>query len=427
MILKFKLLDKYLNYLLLFLLPSQLALHFWPNIAFVFGIRVDYLSPTIYFRDALFFLLFFIWFINNRQKVFYDLKSIGKYLLILVVVLIINTAFSNIFWLSLIKLIKIFEVVIFGYYISNRTDLFNNQNIFKILTSSLVFFSLIGFLQFFRGSTSGNLFYLIGERNFSIYTPGIALVNWFGSNYLRIYSTFPHPNSFAGYLGVSLIFIILNIPRRKNYYYILSIIMLVISLFFTFSVSAYIAILLSLFLYFILKKYPQKYKWLSLFLILLFLTSFCLAIFSKAILIKTPSLSQSFSERLELADVSGKMFSNNWLFGTGLNTFISQSIYSVEKGGGWLLQPVHNIYLLILVEMGIPGVIALFVLFLKLLLKIAKTKKIWGVLIIVFVLVSGLFDHYWFTIQQNTLLLAFFIGFLLQKKRKVPLGKIYGS
>src|SRR5687767_12118252 len=41
----------------LLFLPTQLGIHFWPDFSSIFGIRVDYLSPTIYLTDLLVFFL----------------------------------------------------------------------------------------------------------------------------------------------------------------------------------------------------------------------------------------------------------------------------------------------------------------------------------------------------------------------------------
>ena len=48
-----KKIHRILFFLLLLLLPVQLGRHFWPEFALVFGIRIDYLSPTIYLTDLL--------------------------------------------------------------------------------------------------------------------------------------------------------------------------------------------------------------------------------------------------------------------------------------------------------------------------------------------------------------------------------------
>ena len=81
--------------LLLILLPTQLGYHFWPNWSFVFGIRSDYLAPTIYFTDILFFFVLIFWYLDktknlklaffNKHKIFIFFSLIfflplGKYL-----------------------------------------------------------------------------------------------------------------------------------------------------------------------------------------------------------------------------------------------------------------------------------------------------------------------------------------------------------
>src|SRR3989344_696217 len=57
-----------LFYLIILFLPTQLGKHFWPDFSIVSGIRVDYLSPTVYFTDVFIFLLFMFWAINRFQK-----------------------------------------------------------------------------------------------------------------------------------------------------------------------------------------------------------------------------------------------------------------------------------------------------------------------------------------------------------------------
>jgi len=41
-------LQQRLFWLLVFLLPVQFGRHFWPEWSYVMGLRIDYLSPTIY-------------------------------------------------------------------------------------------------------------------------------------------------------------------------------------------------------------------------------------------------------------------------------------------------------------------------------------------------------------------------------------------
>lgn len=417
MISKFKLLENYLNLLLLFLFPTQLALHFWPPTAFVFGIRVDYLAPTIYLTDILFVFLFIPWFIKSRNRVLLDIKKVTPFILLFLSVAIINTIFSISPLISLAKWIKILELITLGYYVNKRKEIFTSNNISRVLFFSLVVFSGIGIIQFIRGETLGRVLYYLGERSFSIFTPGTALVNILGRNFLRAYSTFPHPNALAGYIGASLIFLAFTYPKGNRGLKTAGILMILGALVLSFSLSAFVGAIIVLALYAIFKKHLFNRKIIIFSVILAFLLSFYFAVFSGPILSTNISFPQSVRERLELGNVSGRMFSQNWLIGSGLNTFIVKEVsFAGISGGVWLLQPVHNLYLLVLTETGILGMALFGLLITFLAKKIIESKNVWSMLILVFVLATGLFDHYWFTIQQNLLLLSLFLGLSFREK-----------
>ena len=54
-----------LFYSIILFLPTQLGLHFWPEYSKVLGLRIDYLSPTIYMTDVLILLLIVLWLIDS--------------------------------------------------------------------------------------------------------------------------------------------------------------------------------------------------------------------------------------------------------------------------------------------------------------------------------------------------------------------------
>src|SRR3989344_9415701 len=58
-------------YLLILFLPTQLGRHFWPNFSFVSGIRIDYLSPTLYATDIFILLIFVFWLFGvcHRERI----------------------------------------------------------------------------------------------------------------------------------------------------------------------------------------------------------------------------------------------------------------------------------------------------------------------------------------------------------------------
>ena len=412
-----RLLEKYLNLFLVFLFPTQLALHFWPDFAFVFGIRVDYLSPAIYLTDLLFVILLVPWLIKERRNFLRSLKYSNKFLLFFLIIFVVNLLITSVFWVSLIKWIKIIEMIFVAYYVNKRKDVFTVSRVSSTLFYSLLFFSVIGILQFFFGRTLGGTFYWLGERTFSNLTPGIANIYLFGKNFLRIYSTFPHPNALAGFVGLATIFIFFNRFVKNKLFIFIGFLLIFIVFTLTFSMSAYIAISVCVILYLVFKKKILNQKALNLLIVLTFIASFYLTIFSKPLLQSGIDFSKSFRERLVLADISREIISENWVVGTGLNTFvIKETLFGELENSVWLLQPVHNIYLLILTEAGISGVVLLFLSFYLILKSSIKLNKIWGVLSIVFILTTGLFDHYWLTIQQNMLLASLLIGLSLRKE-----------
>lgn len=344
---------KFLIGLLVFLLPTQLAYHFWPDYSLIFGIRVDYLAFAIYLTDILALLLIIL---NFKKILVYK-----KVFLFLFLFAVINSLFSFLIPVSLFRWIKIFEFISLALIIKKH-------DITKPLYYSLIFYSLIGIVQFLWGRTT-DLFYLLGERSFDINTAGIALTEIFGRVYMRAYSTFPHPNALAGYLGLGTIFL-LHKKYKFNWLFVFPVLCFLL----TFSLSAFIGITI----YFLYRNKFNKY-YILLFLILSLLLPFTIY--------HSPFTSE-ISERLVLAQESGKVISQNFWTGSGLGTFVKYAS---------IRQPVHNLFLLVFSEIGIFGLLGLIYLLLK------HHKKYTFLL---FVLVIGLFDHYFLTMQQNMLLLS---------------------
>jgi O-antigen ligase len=407
-------LEKFINYLLIFLLPTQLAMHFWPSFSFVFGIRVDYLSPTVYLTDVLFLLVFFLWARKSYKQILLFVNKHKRYFYLFIALALFNSVFSTSLFPTIIKWIKLLELIFFGYYVWERRDIFNTRKILPVLYYSLIFFSIIGICQFAMGKTLGGVMYLFGERSFNVATPGIALAEISGRSFMRAYSTFSHPNSFAGYLGVGLIILILNYSRKEFFNKIFGISIVLLAIVLTFSLSAYLGIFVCVLL--ILGKKIVNTKNVIAISLTFLIISLALPFVSKSILSDKTHLPQNVSQRLELSVGAGKLISQDFLKGVGLNTFVIKAS-KIENNNYylWLLQPVHNIYLLIFSETGVFGLILAYYLLITVLNKsFLFNKPVF--LSLIFILVTGLFDHYWFTLQQNMFLLAFIFGISLREE-----------
>lgn len=395
---------KILVYALVFLFPSQLALHFWPSFAYVFGIRIDYLAPTVFFTD----LLFLIVLILRRESFFEWTQQYRKYLLFFVLFAALNIFFSKAPIISFLKWLKILEGVLLSIFIFKEKNSLGKENIIKALFCSAVFFSLIGISQFVLGGTTG-LFYLLGERSFYIGSAGLALVQISGRDYLRAYSVFPHPNALAGYLGALIILFAGEGLFIRNIFFKIGLLIIFLAFLLTFSLSALIGLSLSLFVLALSKRGVRNILIMTIYYGLVVL-SLLLPIFSSRILPFAVSFGSKALERLDFAHIAGRIISEKFWIGTGLNTFILNiPNFKGILAYSWVLQPVHNIFLLIFSETGIGGVIILFLIILNFL----KSKNTVLQTIFLFVVVTGFLDHYWLTLQQNILLIFFLTGFLL--------------
>lgn len=405
----------------IFLIPSQLAYHLWPSWAFVGGVRVDYYAPAIYFTDILIVALLAIFLLRAvlTKGVRISLRS-SKILMLgtLTILVTANIYYSLLPIISLIKWMKIIELVMIVLYIKGRSTFNVRKLLVMPLLYSVVVFGVIGIFQFYYQRSIGGLFYILGERSFTTDTIGISVVNFLGVERLRMYSTFPHPNSLAGYAGVATMLLLVSYKKKiiksGKVLFWLSILILVIVLFLTFSKTVYISIIVVACMYVLFKMNKQLFKKITktLFLVIVVL-SFLFSIISFPVL--NEGKYKTVSERVVLANVAGKAFSENIFTGVGMNSYILQlSQRDVPTNVRWLLQPVHNIYLLMLSEMGLPLFIVTVIALFKVL---TMTLEIKSLLIFpyLFILITGALDHYWLTIQQNQLIAAIVIAVIIRE------------
>jgi hypothetical protein len=397
-----KLLSRTFAILLLIFLPTQLSYHFWPAWSYVFGFRIDFMAPTLYLTDMFSLIVIVLNFKIYRKFI--------KILALIFLLAIINCLFSVSLFESIYKWIKIFEVFLIGLYFSKQKIL-KTTTVFKTILYSSIPVSVLGILQFFLGSTLGGIFYWLGERHFNLNTPGIALVSILGSDHLRSYSTFSHPNSLAGFLGVVLIGFMFGNKVFSKKIYLLNLTPLLICFLLTFSLSSilgfFVISILSLVIY---KRYIAKF-----FIILLIntypLLSLIYMFVSERLLNIHPYITKNISERLDLNIIALKIISNNFFTGVGLGNFITSTIkYTGIYTYSWLLQPVHNGYILIFSELGIVGVLFFYFFLNKLLNRNFIYKNFKFLFIFTFILLTGFTDHYWLTLQQNIMLCSIFAG-----------------
>ncbi|MCL4382825.1 O-antigen ligase family protein [Patescibacteria group bacterium] len=414
--------QKYLEYALLalaFLLPTQIGLHLWPDWSILQGIRIDYWSPTLYLTDILVFVVLAFWIISDRDHFKKVIKRNQRALVAIFVLCLLTSLTAQRYQVSLLKTIKIMELAFFTLFIAN-TKLNIRKILPKPLFVSLVTFFLIGLIQFLIGHSIGGIFWALGEREFTSSTVGISLMNFFGNERIRAYSTFSHPNSFAGYYLISIVLLLFLAEKTRKKILPFLIVMLVSVLVITNSYSAILAAVLGAGLYFIKTKKVFRSIALSLFLGTTLISIASPIIFKEYL--SQGMFIKEIGERVFLSITAGELLAENFLLGVGLNNFIIYLPEYYKTSGIWILQPVHNLSLLLTVETGIAGLV-LFILFLgRALERNLKSKNKVIAVALLIVMITGLSDHYWFTLQQNQLLFALLLGLALRKKDSAKLS-----
>lgn len=382
--------QKLLLFLLLLLLPSQLAFHFWPSWSLVNGIRVDYLSPTIYLTDIIIIGLF----ISSRLRIHISLPVI--------IFIILNTLNSTLPLLTIYKWFRVLEYFWLYKYLTNYYEL---KTMNSALLLSILWTSALAWIQFIKQSSLGGLTWWLGERTFSVSTPGIAKIalgfgTWDLGLALRPYATLPHPNALAGFLLVSGLILICfnNSPWRPPLKLrgglegvILPWAGVVVSLLtvpLTFSRTA-IALEILILLIWI---QPLIFKILLLF-------------FSFYFLVSITGSAVSIPNRISLNRTALSAIKQSPFFGIGLGNFIPYTLNSLR-------QPVHNIYLLLVSELGLPAAFAISYWLLAISKKLLSIKHYALSIAILVVATTGLADHYWLTLHQNTLLLVLLLALI---------------
>lgn len=408
--------DLFLFYLLILFLPIQVGKHFWPQSAFVYGLRIDYLSPTFYLTDLLvlgIITIAFIKEIRNKKTVKKLASRSIKIIVAITLLLFISASFAKNQPVAFYGIIKFLEFLFLAIFIAKKIKSF--KYIYLLMSIAVIYESIIAIAQFINQGSLGRIFYFLGERTFTGQTPGIANASLGGELVLRAYGTFSHPNVLAGFLVVFMSAILVNMIQRKTLssVYWTSIVIGTIAIFLTLS-----RIAITLWLVTVLLALIARYKLSKKITLLLILLIFLVFLFPPLYLRFTNIVlsDQSIYNRGVLIDASIKMFKESPFIGVGPNNFIVNLSEVIKVTSVSLLQPVHNIYLLILSEIGLFGLVVFLLLLYFSLKNINKNSPC--SLSFVLILILGLFDHYFLTLQQGQLLLSIILGFCWAKTPK---------
>lgn len=380
---------------------------------------------TIHFglRDALLFLTGIVLFIQNRTE--HKVHFHGhKHIYLLFLFFLACTLLS--FFLSphheplffFLLSIKLCELLLFYKIICAKNV--DEVQLLKVFIYALSVQALLGMVQVFLQKSMG--LYFLGEPHLSGSIAHLAHFTVDGLPLIRAYGTFPHPNVLGGFLVFG---ILASLLVRSSFKYERALLLSAqfLGLLVTFSRSAELALTLALILilFWNLKLLKQsKNKIIPLALFFLFIIEFV-----GLMMLRGPHIFQdaSFLDRWE-GLVKAWEFFKAYPFGLGFSSF---TLFLDEIGNTplmpWEYQPVHNIYLLVLAELGIPGLLTIMIGLLvvfrtlhelgrKFLTPLQQFKKRLFLCIILSLMLIGFLDHYLISLEQGRYLSVIAVAFL---------------
>lgn len=446
----------------------------WPELGT--SLMVDYLMPFLYLSDVLFGAVLVVWLVEKRdwRWVVGDggfkltapsrlyLRPLFWVVLLLLVAAISVMVNGNESW-GWYRWFKLLEGVLLAVWVRYRwADASRRYWYGWVLLLGLGLESVLLIGEWLRQGSLG--WQWVGEWWFDVYTPGVAKIIFDGREYLRPMGTFAHANIAAGALVISLplagMFFkaarwqggkvagkerrvrgeggeleLESKPETRNsrpraYYSLLTthyplvwFALIGIALFVTFSRSAWLVAVGLAVWYWLwafnragagFKMLYRRRIWILLgsgFGLLLLISP----VVGERFLSLMGSDSWSLSLRGNLNDVAWRLWQERPWWGVGLNSFtVHVQDYGAVHGLAWWRQPVHNVVLLWLAEMGAVGVVTMVGVGISGLGWLGR--EVWlkrrSASLIVWILtgvwlgigVLGMVDHYWWTSQQAFLM-----------------------
>ena len=426
-------------YLFVFLLPWQTS--YILRESQINGVKWEYGTICFYAIDILLIILFVLFIAANRhlkikencKKIFRNEKRFHFFILASSLIVF---SFLSIFWsadktLALYSTVKITEAIALFFLLLNIR--FSWQKLFVAFIAAAAIQSGLALWQFFQQMSFASS--LLGMSFYNPQELGVSVVETPLRRWLRACGSFQHPNILGGYLAICLIFttgLYLKIQNsiQQNYKTLLSRLLLLLAyclqfsaLLVSFSRSAWLALAISLsaiFLFKIIRK--RKYETLNLikiFIISAGIIGIFFTVFQEPFLTRVKISGRlevkSIEERANYTEQAKNLIKDNLMLGVGVGNYTLANYYKIDKKyPAWHFQPVHNVYLLILTELGAIG----FLLFCAVLISAIRFLNFKNLNFIFFaflsLLIIAFFDHWLWSLHFGTLFFWLILAIMIK-------------
>ncbi|MBI4281403.1 O-antigen ligase family protein [Candidatus Uhrbacteria bacterium] len=307
----------------------------------------------------------------------------------------------------------------------------NRTKLVWSFVASAVVQSLLAIAQFFTQSVFAWPFSGIALKDPS--DLGVSVVQFADERWLRAYGSFPHPNVLGAFLAIAAILLFTKLFRSRdevsriknqesgtlkfiihNSYFII----LVTGLFFTFSRAAWIAFFFGLIIYAVQTKAWREKIFLQFALLLVVTATVLTVLFFPLIHTRVGGGSRleikSNQERTTGYREAIQLIKRHPFLGVGIGNYTVAVARELRPNNpAWSYQPAHNIFLLIISELGFIGLALLFVFFWRL-----KNLQLTTYNLLLPLFILSFFDHSLWTLHSGILLSALLFAFSFAKIEK---------
>lgn len=397
----------------------------------------EYGTFSIYGTEILLWIILILFFSQYvlRKDFLGNLKqennSIRAGLILFLLVFLLTMALSKNFWISYNFVFKTLEAIALMMVLLRH----NKKNKYKIaFWAGGVGQGILAISQFLTQHVWSSKWLGMAEQKASSLGPSV--IEFADQRWLRAYGSFGSPNSLGIYLAILFVlglvlYLKTESPKLKIIFSIGQIFILS-GLLLSFSRGAWLAAVMGVVCLVIVvchferslakSKNPLNIKPEGSFLLLKTTMITDLSkqlVFSAAVvvfwlIIFFPVFSARFNlnNRLETKSISERknqyiealsFIKESPALGVGPGAYTFALYQKYPKLESWQYQPVHNIYLLALIEVGFAGCLALFFIFKRLFFLAVKSNLIY-VPILITLAFAGIFDHWLWSMYTGVLL-----------------------
>jgi O-antigen ligase len=404
----------------IFFLPWQTAMIF--TSAMILDEPSSYGTFSIYVGEV---MIAFAFLLRGKLQINPDIQPIIRATYFFLAAAFFSLSVSQVEWVGWFHLIHVVcAAMLFSLLIDERTRI---PHVLTVFLTGLLVPILLGWFQVLSGTSPDSSLLGIAAKDAS--TLGVAVVESGDNRLMRAYGTFPHPNIFGGYVAFGIVALawlarfVAN--KRRLTGALLAGAVLGATLIGTFSRSAWLGLIIAFltligFMLWQRRMPPRRaipVMVLGLASVLATLVVFHAQVFSRFDTnqrLEIISIEERTSQYQTFADV----FLGSPMLGVGpaAYTFILERL---DPGHPvWSYQPIHNVFLLILAELGLVGVVAFgYFVFQINPLANADVRRVGAWFAIatgILLFTIALFDHYLWTLWPGLALVAMALGSLVR-------------